>query len=166
MDRLILQTYADAEAVSQAAAREFARIATEAIVSQGRFTVALSGGSTPKRLFQILADPPFRDTITWSQVHVFWGDERCVPPDHADSNYLMAKEALLSRVPIPAENVHRPQAEREDRDAAARDYQDEIAKVFGVVPDGEPPVFDLFLLGMGPDAHTASLFPHTPALGE
>ncbi len=166
MDRLLLQTFADAEAVSQAAAREFVRCAIEAVTDRGRFTVALSGGSTPRRLFQVLSDAPHRDTVDWSKVEIFWGDERSVAPDHADSNYRMAKEALLERVPIPAERVHRLQAEREDRDAAAADYQNEIARTFGVDPAGAPPVFDLILLGMGPDAHTASLFPHTTALGE
>jgi len=166
MDRLHLQTFADAEAVSQAAAREFDRSSIESIATRGKFTVALSGGSTPRRLYQILADPPYRDKISWANVEIFWGDERSVPPDHADSNYRMASEAMLSRLPIPAERVHRLQADRPDRDKAAQDYQAEIAKVFGVDPKGEPPVFDLILLGMGPDAHTASLFPGSTALGE
>jgi 6-phosphogluconolactonase len=166
MDRLHLLTFADAEAVSQAAAREFARSATESVVARGKFTVALSGGSTPKRLYQILSEAPHRDTIDWSKVEIFWGDERSVAPDHADSNYRMASEAMLTRLPIPAERVHRMQAERQDRDKAAQDYQNEIARVFGVSPTGEPPVFDLILLGMGPDAHTASLFPGTTALKE
>src|SRR5438067_1497179 len=155
MDRLHLQTFADAEAVSQAAAREFARCATEAVIARGKFTVALSGGSTPRRLYQILADPPCRDLVDWSKVEIFWGDERSVAPDHADSNYRMASEAMLTRLPIPAERVHRLQAERPDREKAAQEYQNEIALVHGVDPAGEPPVFDLILLGMGPDAHTA-----------
>lgn len=166
MDRLHLQTFADAEAVSQAAAREFARCATEAVVAGGKFTVALSGGSTPRRLYQILAEPPCRDLVDWSKVEIFWGDERSVPPDHADSNYRMASEAMLTRLPIPPEHIHRLQAERADRDKAAQDYQNEIAKTFGVDPNGEPPVFDLVLLGMGPDGHTASLFPGTTGLRE
>jgi 6-phosphogluconolactonase len=136
------------------------------VVARGKFTVALSGGSTPKRLYQILSEAPHRDTIDWSKVEIFWGDERSVAPDHADSNYRMASEAMLTRLPIPAERVHRMQAERQDRDKAAQDYQNEIARVFGVSPTGEPPVFDLILLGMGPDAHTASLFPGTTALKE
>jgi 6-phosphogluconolactonase len=166
MDRLQVITFADAEAVSQAAAREFSRCATEAIVGQGKFTVALSGGSTPRRLYQILSDAPHRDAIDWSKIEIFWGDERSVAPDHADSNYRMASEAMLTRLPILPAHVHRMQAEREDRDAAAQEYQAEIAKTFGVDPAGEPPVFDLILLGMGPDAHTASLFPGSTALGE
>src|SRR5205823_4654471 len=166
MDRLQLHTFADAEAVSQAAGRSFDRLSIEAITARGKFTVALSGGSTPKRLYQILADAPYRDKINWAHVEIFWGDERSVSPDHADSNFRMAKEAMLDRLTIPAENIHRLQAEREDRDKAAQDYQNEIAKVFGVDPNGEPPVFDLVLLGMGPDGHTASLFPGTTALRE
>ena len=166
MDRFTLQTFADAEAVSQAAARAFVRCAIEAITDRGRFTVALSGGSTPRRLFQLLADPPYRETLDWSKVELFWGDERCLPPDHADSNYRTANETLLQRVPIPPERVHRMPADRPDRDTAAHDHQNEIAKVFGVDPAGPPPVFDLVLLGMGPDGHTASLFPGNPALRE
>ena len=166
MDRLQLHTFADAEAVSQAAAREFIRCAAEAVKARGKFTVALSGGSTPRRLYQILAEAPCRDQVDWSKIDIFWGDERSVPPDHSDSNYRMANEAMLSRLPIPAARVHRLQAEREDRDKAAMDYQNEIARVFGVDAGGEPPVFDLILLGMGPDAHTASLFPGTTGLRE
>src|SRR5262245_19052923 len=165
MDRLQLMTFADSEAVSQAAAREFARLAFEAVAERGRFVVALSGGSTPKRLYQILAEPPLRDSIRWNKVEMFWGDERSVPPDHSDSNYRMANEAMLQKVPLRPGSVHRMQAEREDRDAAAQDYANEIATLFGMPASGPPPAFDLILLGMGPDAHTASLFPHTQALG-
>jgi 6-phosphogluconolactonase len=166
MDRLTLQTFTDAEAVSQAAAREFVRCANDAIGGRGRFTVALSGGSTPKRLYQILADAPYKGTIDWSKIEVFWGDERCVSPEHSDANFHTANEALLKKIVIPASHVHRMQAEREDRDTAARDYQNDIARVFGVDANGPPPAFDLILLGMGPDGHTASLFPHSTALGE
>src|SRR5205807_8375702 len=134
--------------------------------ARGRFTVALSGGPTPRRLFQILAEVPFRDQVDWDKVEFFWGDERSAPPDHKDSNYRMASEALLQRIPVPITRIHRMQAERADRDVAAREYQAELARVFGVAADGEPPVFDLVLLGMGPDAHTASLFPGTTALKE
>ena len=161
-----IRVFPDAEAVSRGAAEEFMRCAREAVAARGRFTVTLSGGSTPKRMFEMLAEPPYRDQVDWAKTHIFWGDERSVPPDHRDSNYRMANEALLSRVPIPAGQVHRIEAERKDRDAAAREYQAIIAKTFGVAPDGEPPAFDLVLLGMGPDGHTASLFPHTAALNE
>jgi len=166
MTRPVIRTFPDAEAVSQAAAEEFVRCAGEAIAARDRFTVALSGGSTPKRLFQILAAAPFVSQVDWNHVEVFWGDERSVPPDHPDSNYRMAREALLARVPIPADQVHRIEAERSDREAAAREYQATLARAFDVSPEGEPPALDLVLLGMGPDAHTASLFPHTTALGE
>ena len=162
----IVRTYADAEAVSRAAADEFVRRATEAVAERGRVAVALSGGSTPQGLYRLLAEPPYRGRVDWGRVEIFWGDERCVPPDHHDSNYRMAKEAMLSKLPIPPGHVHRIEAERPDRDAAARDYQAVIARVFGVDPAGPPPAFDLILLGMGPDGHTASLFPGTAALDE
>lgn len=159
----MIRTFADAEAISRAAAEEFVTLSRAA---PGKFYVALAGGSTPRRLYQLLAGPPFRDQVDWSRVEFFWGDERAVPPDHADSNYAMAHEALLSKVPIAPAQVHRMKADSPDLDAAARDYQAEIARTFGVRPDGDPPAFDLVLLGMGPDGHTLSLFPHTPALKE
>ncbi len=161
-----IRVFADPEAVSRAAADEFVRRADEAIKARGRFAVALSGGSTPKRLYQLLAEPPYRDQVDWGKVEFFWGDERSVPPDHNDSNYHTAHEAMLRRLPVPPGHVHRMEAERTDRDAAARDYEAAIARAFGVAPGGEPPAFDLILLGMGPDGHTASLFPHTTALKE
>src|SRR6516225_9001213 len=138
-----IRTFADAEAVSRAAAEEFVRGGREAIAARGRFTVTLSGGSTPKRMFEMLAEPPCRDQVDWAKVHVFWGDERSVTPDHADSNYRMARQAMLLRLPIPPAQVHRIEAERADRDAAAREYQAIIAKTFGVDASGEPPAFDL-----------------------
>ena len=104
--------------------------------------------------------------MDWNRVDLFWGDERCVPPDSNDSNYHMAQEAMLSHLPIPPARVHRIEAERPDHDAAARDYQAVLARAFGVDVNGPPPVFDLVLLGMGPDGHTASLFPDTTALDE
>src|SRR5438034_5611470 len=164
MNQPTIRHFADAEAVSRAAAEEFVRGARDAVAARGMFTVAMAGGSTPRRLYQLLADAPFRSQVDWSKVQFFWGDERGVPPDHKDSNYRMANEALLQKLALPAGQIHRMPAERADRDAAARDYQAEIARAFGVSPQGEPPVFDLVLLGMGPDGHTASLFPHTEAL--
>jgi 6-phosphogluconolactonase len=161
-----IRTFADAEAVSRGAADEFVRCAREAIAARGKFTVALSGGSTPKRTFELLAVPPQRDQVEWGKVHVFWGDERSVPPEHKDSNYRMASEAMLSKLPIPAAQVHRIEAERTDRDAAAREYQATLAKVCGADVNGPPPALDLIMLGMGPDGHTASLFPGTTALTE
>jgi 6-phosphogluconolactonase len=166
MSARTIRIFADVQALSEAAAHEWVRSAHEAVAARGRFTVALSGGSTPKRLYQLLAAEPFRSQLDWGRVEIFWGDERCVPPDHADSNYRMAREALLTHLPIPAEHVHRIEAERSDRDAAARDYEATLARVFGIAVSTEPPAFDLVLLGMGPDGHTASLFPHTAALEE
>jgi 6-phosphogluconolactonase len=159
-------TFPDVELLGEAAADEFVRCAREALAARDRFTVALSGGSTPRRLYQLLAAKSFRSQVDWNRVEVFWGDERCVPPDHADSNYHMAREAMLSHLSIPAEHIHRIEAERSDREAAARDYEAVLAGVFGVSAGAEPPSLDLVLLGMGPDGHTASLFPHTKALDE
>lgn len=164
-DRTI-RILADVEALNQAAAQEFVHRAREAVAARGSFRVALSGGSTPQRLYQLLTEEPFRDQVEWNRVEIFWGDERCVPPEHADSNYRMAREAMLVHLPLSAEHIHRMEAERSDREAAARDYQAVLARVFDVPADGEPPAFDLVLLGMGPDGHTASLFPHTKALDE
>lgn len=161
-----LTRLANAEAVCRTAAEEFARLAKNALAVRERFRVALSGGSTPKHLYGLLSKPPFSREVPWHQVEFFWGDERAVPPDHPDSNYRMASEALLTKLAIPGAHIHRMPAERPDQDAAARDYQVEIARVFGASPDGDPPAFDLVLLGMGADGHTASLFPDTEALKE
>ncbi len=166
MSARIIRIFPDVEALSKAAAAEFVRCAGEAIAARDRFTVALSGGSTPKRLYQLLTTESYRSQIDWDRVEIFWGDERCVPPDHKDSNYRMAREAMLAQLPIPAEHIHRMEAERSDREAAARGYEAVLARVFGVSIGGEPPAIDLILLGMGPDGHTASLFPHTKALDE
>ncbi len=147
----------------QTAAQEVARLAAEAVSKTGRFSVALSGGSTPKYLFPLLADSS-RFSIPWKQTYIFWGDERHVPPDNPESNFRMANETLLSRVPVPAENVFRVHAE-EDAEVAAKKYEEDIQKSFGLAP-GQFPRFDLILLGMGPDGHTASLFPGSAALKE
>jgi 6-phosphogluconolactonase len=157
---------ADAEALGRAAAREFIDLARQAIAARRRFAVALAGGATPRRIYELLAAPEHRQQVDWTRVEFFWGDERAVPPDHPDSNYGMAAAALLAALDLHAEQIHRIQAERPDRERAARDYQIEIARVFGVSPDGPPPVFDLILLGLGADGHTASLFPYTDALRE
>ncbi|HQU41573.1 MAG TPA: 6-phosphogluconolactonase, partial [Pirellulales bacterium] len=151
----------------RAAAETFLAYAQKAIQEQGRFTVALSGGSTPRDFYALLADPnaPYRSQLAWDKIHFFWGDERHVPPDHVDSNYRMAQEAMLSKVPLPAENVHRIQAELPDAAAAAQAYEDELRRFFQP-PAGQPPHFDLALMGLGPDGHTASLFPQTAALHE
>ncbi|MEX0829289.1 MAG: 6-phosphogluconolactonase [Nitrospirales bacterium] len=128
-------------------------------------SVALSGGSTPQGLFARLVAEPFRSQVDWSSIHVFWGDEREVPPDHADSNFRMAKEHLLDRVPIPMDQVFRMEGECQAQDAADR-YEDVLQRVFSLKNKEVVPRFDLILLGMGPDGHTASLFPETSVLRE
>ena len=124
--------------------------------------MAISGGSTPKALYALLASKEYRDRIDWLHVHLFWGDERCVPPDHPESNFRMVQESLLSRVKIPPENVHRMAGEKES-EAAAADYENELRKFF--IATGSPR-FDLILLGLGEDGHTASLFPGSAAVKE
>jgi len=148
----------------QAAAEEVLRIATDAVAKRGRFTMALSGGSTPKNLYTLIAANASA-ALPWAQMFFFWGDERHVPPDDPDSNYRMAKEALLSKVPIPPGNIFPIPAENQDAVAAADAYEQTVRKFFALRP-GEFPRFDLILLGMGPDGHTASLFPETAALQE
>lgn len=145
----------------QAAADMVAQLAKQAIIERGRFSLVLSGGSTPRALYRLLASSPYQDEIEWANVHVFWGDERCVPPHAAESNYRMARESLLDHVAIPPANIHRIFGELSPEDAA-KDYAQALLSSFG---DGIPQ-FDLVLLGMGDDGHTASLFPHTAALGE
>ena len=164
--RPVVRVLADPETVARAAAGEFVRLARKPHAKGQAFRVALSGGSTPRRTYEILAEAPFRDMVDWKRVHFFWGDERCVPPDHPDSNYRMALEALLSRVPAAPARIHRIEAERTDADAAAREYQHEVTRIFGSTENAPTPVFDLILLGLGPDGHTASLFPRTAALRE
>lgn len=156
--------------VALAGARRFAELAKTAIAEAGRFTVALSGGSTPRTIHQILAAAPYHDDIDWSKVYIFFGDERCVPPDDPDSNYRMAEETLLSQVPIPSDHVYRMRGEA-DPPTAAAEYSAELQKFFdlkegqGPLPENFPRL-DLIFLGMGPDGHTASLFPGTVALQE
>ncbi len=147
-------------------AEEFVRAAKDSIEDRGVFNVALSGGSTPRGLFSLLAtDEPLRGQVAWKKVNFFWGDERHVPPDHADSNYCMAAEALLSKVPIDSKRVWRIKGEMDDMELAAEEYEKVITDHFRLT-DGKLPRFDLVLLGMGPDGHTASLFPGTKALHE
>src|SRR5574337_316618 len=164
LDELLV--VADPIALAREAAKRVVAIAEEAVARCGRFTVALAGGSTPKRLYALLAAEPYRTRLPWQKAHIFWGDERAVPPEHPNSNFGMARATLLSRVPIPSDQIHRMQAERPDLDAAARDYETEIARTFTAQPSGELPAFDLILLGLGTDGHTASLFPYTLALRE
>ena len=146
------------------AAEEVVKLANEAVASRGRFTIALSGGSTPKSLFNLLATNA-KSTLPWDRMFFFFGDERHVPPNDPDSNYRMANEAMLSKVPVPTANVFRIEAENPDAAAAAAAYEQTLRKFFQVAA-GEVPKFDLILLGMGPDGHTASLFPGTAGLQE
>ncbi len=146
-----------------AAAEEFIRVARAAIGAQGRFAVALSGGSTPKALYSLLA-AQYAD-FAWNRVFLFFGDERHVPPTDPESNYRMVNESLLTKISIPAENVFRVPAENSDADAAAAGYEAQVRRFFALKA-GEFPRFDLILLGMGPEGHTASLFPDSKALEE
>ncbi|MFL6209166.1 MAG: 6-phosphogluconolactonase [Pyrinomonadaceae bacterium] len=157
-----IHIFDDSEAVARAATRRFVDLAHESINARGSFSVALAGGSTPKRVYELLASDEFNPQIAWPHVHIFFGDERSVPPDHHDSNYRMAREALLTHVMLPIENVHRMVGEG-DAVANARLYEDELREFF----DGAHwPAFDLIMLGMGDDGHTASLFPGSRALSE
>jgi 6-phosphogluconolactonase len=160
-----IQVFANAAQVARAAAEHF--------VSLHPKSVALSGGSTPRVLYELLADPnqPFRARIPWAETHFFFSDERHVPPDHPDSNYRMANEALFSRVPLPAQNIHRIPAENPNAEGVAVAYETELRKFFGAgietrSPGEAIPGFDLILLGLGEDGHTASIFPGSEVLHE
>jgi 6-phosphogluconolactonase len=157
----IVETAAD---LFQAAALEFVALASQAIQARGRFSVALSGGSTPLGMFRVLAGGSIPG-IAWDKIFFFWGDERHVPPDHPDSNYRMTKAALLSKVPVPEKNIFRIHAEDKDAAAAANDYEQNLRSFFRLQP-GDLPRFDLILLGLGTEGHTASLFPGSSALQE
>jgi len=161
--------YPDPEALSAAAARRWLQLAKESIDTRGAFHVALSGGSTPRALFRQLARPKHAQSIDWSRVHVYFGDERLVPPDHADSNFRMANEALLSHVPLPPANIHHAPTEAGEAQECATRYAAVLRQCVPTTTtqgDREMPQFDLVLLGVGPDGHTASLFPATPILEE
>ncbi|MGD0790546.1 MAG: 6-phosphogluconolactonase [Terriglobales bacterium] len=166
-----IEVFPTAANLFHAAAEEFVRAARTAIGAQGRFSVALSGGSTPKALYSLLASNYAE--FAWSRIFLFFGDERHVPPTDADSNYRMVNESLLTKIAIPPENVFRVPAENPDAAAAASEYEAQLRRFFELPPEirpgdrpGEFPRFDLILLGMGPDGHTASLFPDSPALDE
>lgn len=157
---------ADPAALARHAAQYFLEMASEAIAARGRARIAISGGSTPKATFQLLADgsEPWRARMPWDNLDLFWVDERCVPPDDNDSNFRMTREFLLDHVPLRPEQIHRIEGELEPEAAAAR-YESELRNCFRL-EGAEIPRFDLIELGMGPDGHTASLFPHTEAIHE
>lgn len=152
------------EELSRAAAEKIVELARQKINGGYMFTVVLAGGSTPKRLYELLADEnePYRNAIEWRKINFFWGDERCVPPDSSESNFRMANETLLKPLGIPSTRFHRVKGELEPKEAAA-DYEKFLRLIFNT-PTGSYPHFDLILLGMGPDGHTASLFPKSAAL--
>lgn len=154
--------YPTASEVARGAARHFVDYAWEAIAKDGRFIVALSGGNTPREMFALLASAEFRGQVDWAKVHVFWSDERAVPPDNPESNYGMARRELLIRVPIPEGNVHRMEAEKANIGRAAHDYEEVLRENLDLDDRGFPR-FHLVFLGMGADGHTASLFPGTRA---
>jgi 6-phosphogluconolactonase len=161
-----IQIVSDAAALSRAAADVFIAGANHAVEKKGAFTVALSGGSTPKDLYSLLtSDRDLRARVPWQQIYFFFGDERHVPPDHPDSNYRAAHEAMLSKVPITPAQVFRMKGEYKETDKAAAEYEQALHEFFHLSA-GQVPRFDLVMLGMGPDGHTASLFPGTKALEE
>ena len=164
--KIVYYVEPDAAALAAHAAQYFVEQAEHAVAARGRARIAISGGSTPKATFALLADPaqPWRARMPWSKLDLWWVDERCVPPDDPDSNYRMTREAMLDHVPLQPEQIHRMEGELEPEAAAAR-YESELRNGFRL-EGAELPRFDVVQLGMGPDGHTASLFPHTRALHE
>jgi 6-phosphogluconolactonase len=161
---IVWEILVDLEALAQRAA---SWLLAAVRAQEGTFAVALSGGATPRRLYEVLAEPPYRDAFPWSRVHLFWGDERFVPHADALSNYRMVREALLSRAPIPDANIHAIPTEGLTPDAAAAAYERALKSFYGADRlDPARPLFDVVLLGLGPDGHTASLFPGSPVLRE
>ena len=154
-----IRVYADAKALARGAAQHVMMWEASALAERDRFVLALAGGNTPRQTYTLLATAAFAEQMDWERIHIFWGDERCVPPNHPESNYRMARETLLDHVPIPAANVHRIPGELAPEEAAAA-YARELSAVFGA----DPIRFDVILLGLGSDGHTASLFPGTDAL--
>jgi len=155
----------DAAALAETAALAIVEAAAKAVAAGRRFSLVLAGGGTPRDTYARLAAPPFSERMPWDRTSVFFGDERCVPPDHPESNYHMANETLLSKVPIPPDRIFRMRGEAENPEDAAADYARTLTTVFAT-PRGGLPQFDLVLLGMGLDGHTASLFPGSPAVKE
>ena len=162
----MIRQMSDTKALYVAAAEQVCRIGQLAFETTGRFSLVLSGGTTPKPLYELLSAPPFSTSLDWTKVEFFWGDERVVAPDSPESNYRMARDAMFDKLKVPAEHIHRIRAEEKDLDKAAQAYEEEIEKVIGKVAGvgRRPPSFNLFLLGMGPDGHTASIYPDTDAV--
>lgn len=156
-----VRVYGNYELMSRAAGEFFIARCRTAILQKGRCAAALSGGSTPKKLYSLLASSRLEHVIDWSQVHLFWADERCVPPDHRESNFKLVNDILLSSIDIPRGNIHRIRGEA-GPDEAAREYEEDIRTFFG----SGSPAFDLIVLGVGEDGHTASIFPASEAIRE
>jgi 6-phosphogluconolactonase len=157
-----VRKYADLESVTRAFADELVRVVPMIVQLQGRCSIALSGGSTPRRLFQMLAELP-KDALPWDSIDLYWGDERTVGPDDPDSNYGMAKRELIDKLKLDEKRIHRIRGEESDPKVAVKAYLEELAQL---APTGGIPIFDYVILGMGSDGHTASLFPDSPALDE
>jgi len=157
----IIKTYPNTETLARESAMHFIECANEAISERGQFAVTLAGGSTPKALYGTLATLELVPRVEWEKVHIFWGDERCVAPNHEDSNYNMAFDVMLQHLPIPVNQIYRMEGELEPKEAAHA-YEESLKNFF----QPKPPRFDLILLGLGDDGHTASLFPETKALAE
>jgi 6-phosphogluconolactonase len=156
------RVFDDLDSLSQDALEELLRILDDAVAQRGRFAIALAGGHTPARMYSLWANDKYREKTPWDRVHLFWGDERYVSTDDPLSNYRMTREALIAHVPISAENVHPMPTNFARPSDAAEAYEIELRKFFGHTP----PAFDLQMLGLGPEGHTASLFPDSPALEE
>ncbi len=156
-----VKVFPDSEALSRAGTDFFVRSANESVAERGRFSVVLSGGSTPMRLYELLAMPDYFDSVPWDKTHIFWGDERCVPLDDPRNNAHNAIGKLLDKVPLAPERIHRIESDKTPQEAAKR-YEESLRDYFG----DDAPSFDLILLGLGENGHTASLFPGTPILRE
>lgn len=173
--KTICQGYPDLQALAAAVGKRIAKLSEQFVREKGTFSLVLSGGKTPQLLYEKLVSSPLRQKIQWAKIHFFWGDERCVPPDHPESNFALAYGRLLSKLSIPPGHIHRIQVEEGPPEGVAREYEQCLREFFivsghgpiSISQGGEHfPLFDLILLGMGDDGHTASLFPGDPALEE
>lgn len=160
---MLVYVFQDLETISVKTAEFFCDLSKEYIVRKGIFNVALSGGFTPERLYKILSTIHYRDKISWQNIHFFWVDERFVPRDHVESNFKLLHDALLSKVPVPSKNIHHIDTDASSPFVSAKEYEKELRKIFALAGN-ELPVFDLILLGIGEDGHTASLFPGSKVL--